>query len=287
MSAGGKSSKMTKKSFRKRYASKKKSQAKKNLDTQYLKVKTTCLLAPTQGVTVSNYISWFPQLIDPTNSSAIAVQKNPTFNLYCYMYDKVRVNKMMIRVKPKANVLAQDNAQNDQDLTLVGDGRVHTVLDRNALPPASIPALSHYSSYKSYNVLKPFTKSYKVKYPTGVWIDTAKGTIDLSEQQVLKKLGCFGGIYLYAENFVEDVGELFNEPWAQVEIEYDCVFMGRTMNNLSLNEDGSLTIKEFVNAYAPQSVVIPTGGVFNPGRLDASGNIINYDPDENVNPPPV
>lgn len=257
----GKSGKQTAKTFRRREAKHKKRQARNNTDTLFVPVDVTGILKPQQGVTVSNYLSWFPQLLaDP--SSTISVQNANKFMVHAIMYDKVRINSMTLRIVPKANTLDQATAQNDATLTLTGDNMIHTCVDRNNCPPADITSLAQYSSYKAYDSKKPFVKTYKVVYPKGVWLDTLKGKIDQTDTTLLKKLGLLGGIYLYAENFVEDVGEIFNEPWANFRITYNCVFMGKSLPNLSAsyNEDGSiksLSLKPIENLTNPDQT-LPT-----------------------------
>lgn len=214
-----------------------KAKAKKNMDTFFLRAQTQVLAFPVQGVAVSNYLALFFDLTNPTASQGVT--QNAEFNLYRQLYDKVRINSIKIKVTPKANVFSQAEAQNDSAYTLSGDGLVHTAIDRDGPAPYSIARISRYGSYKKYSVMKPFTRSYSVKYPTGVWLDTAN---IYSDTTLMTRLGLTGGITLYAENLVEDRLELFNEPWAQIQIEYNCVFQGKTTASLSVAEDGTVIV---------------------------------------------
>lgn len=213
-----------------------KKKAKKNMDTYFLKTKNLFNAVPVQGTTVSNYVYTVHNL-DPTGTQAPYLS-NAEFNLWKLQYDKFRVNSVTVRVKPKANVLDQATAQNDTTLNVVGDGLVHTCVDRDSAAPSSTALISRYPSYKSYSVLKPFTRSYSVKYPTGVWIDCDSP----AAFTMAKELGLGGGITMYAESLLEDNSEIFNEPWAEITVEYNIVFQGKTSNSLRAirDENGDL-----------------------------------------------
>lgn len=246
--------------------------AKKNMDNFFFQARTVCMLTPQQGVAVSNFLSWFPRLTDP--GSAVGVTQNAEFNLYRTMYDKVRINSIQVTITPKANVLDQTAAQQDGSYTLDGQGVVHTVIDRDSQPPASISRLSRYPSYQKYSVMKKFTRKYSVKYPTGVWLDCQN---IYSDTTLMTRLGLSGGIYLYAENFVEDKLELFNEPWAEAEIRYNCVFQGKTSANLNYDATtGIVTLKPDQPAQIiPDTPVQVLYGSISDTRIDLSGNIVS------------
>jgi len=217
-------------------AKSRKQKAKKNMDTFFLKARTEFLAIPQQGVTVSNYLSLFFGLLDPTGYQGVT--QNAEFNLYKNLYDKVRINTIKMIVTPKANVLDQGTAQNDNGLTLTGDGLIHTAVDRDGSGPGNVARLTRYPSYHKYSVLKPFTRSYSIKYPMGVWLDcqTPAGF------SMTRELGLKGGITLYAENILEDSAELFNEPWAEITVEHSIVFQGKVSTGLEgVYVDGVLT----------------------------------------------
>lgn len=226
-----------------------KSKAKRNMDTFFLQVKNTGIITPTQGVAVSNYVynAWS---LDPTApSSGMSHLTNTEFILYQSMYDKYRINSVTVTVTPKANVFDAGQAQNDAAYTLTGDGMVHTCIDRDGIAPSNIYAISRYPSYRKFSALKKFSRKYAIRYPTGVWIDCqTPGTFPAP-----KELGLTGGITIYAENLIEDKGELYNEPWAEVHVAYDIVFQGKTMNKLSAvrDEDGKL-VSVTLEPYAPE-----------------------------------
>lgn len=212
-----------------------KAKAKRNMDTFFLQVKNVGMITPTQGVAVSNYVynAWS---LDPTApSSGMSHLTNTEFILYQSMYDKYRINSITVTVTPKANVFDAANAQNDAAYTVTGDGCVHTCIDRDSVAPSNIAVISRYPSYRKYSTLKKFTRKYAVRYPTGVWIDCqSPGTFPM-----VKELGLTGGITIYAENLIEDKGELLNEPWAEVHVAYNIVFQGKTTNKLSATRDES------------------------------------------------
>lgn len=213
---------------------------RKNMDTFATSMRVQALLVPQQGVTVSNYFYTTANLVNP--SSTIGVTQTSEFQLYQQMYDQVRINSVRIKVTPKANMLTQAEAQNDSLLNNSGDGLVHTVIDRDSsgINP-NIAAWKRYPSYRSYSVFKPFSRYYSITYPKGVWLDTDGPT---SDTDLLKQLGATGGIFLYAENLLEDVGEILNEPFGTLEVVYSCVFRGRKMTTLTRDsETGAITIK--------------------------------------------
>lgn len=213
--------------------------AKSNKDTFFLMAKTGAVLTPTQGITVSNYIyQHFPLL---QNGSALAVTSIPEFNLYRLQYDQVRVNSVRVVVKPKANVLDAQNAQNDAAITLGGSGMCYTAIDRDGPAPSNIAAIERYPSFKKYSLLKGFSRTYSIKWDQQVWLD-CQNIYAGSQDDVLRRFGCLGGITIYAQDILEDAAELLNEPWADVEVYYTCVFRGKTSASITTNDDGSVTL---------------------------------------------
>lgn len=236
----------------------------KNMDTFAITLKNSALIIPIQGITTSNYLYNTFRLLDQATSTYSLVN-NIEYNLYKNMYDQVRVNSLMIKVTPKANVLSQQEAQADSQNLVTGDGLVHTVIDRDGPGPWSISMLSKYPSYRKRDQKKPFTMKYSVKYPVGIWLDTANVFEDFT---LLNRLGLSGGITMYAENLIEDANELINEPWADIHVYYNVVFRGKTNAQLSYNDDGSVTVQSYEVGTPPlQSTVITTGGSINNRRL--------------------
>lgn len=237
MKRGGRGGKKPSVAKAKRVVTKvRKSKAKRNMDTFFLKAKTVSTIVPAQGVAVANYVYWASTL-DPTSSPAGNNQflTNAEFKLYSQMYDKFRINKVTMKIVPKANVSDIAINQLDTNYNLTGDGMVHTCIDRDGLAPSNIAAISRYPSYKKFSVLKTWSRSYSIRYPTGVWLDCQSP----ASFTMAKELGLTGGITLYAENFLEDNYEIFNEPWAQVEHSYDIVFQGKTSASLTAVSDAS------------------------------------------------
>lgn len=264
-------------------ANKKKRAARTGGDTFFLRAKTTGTIVPTQGVTVSNYISSFWKLID--TSSVVGVTQNSEFGLYAQLYDRVRINRMTIRITPKANVLDQQHAQDEGQLNVSGDGMVHTIVSRDDDSySTSIARLQRVTSYKRFSVLKPFTRTYGITYPKGIWLDCQN--VD-ANQAMLTQLGASGGVGLYAENILEENFELFNEPWAALEITYDCVFQGKTGSALTLTDDGKICVSKPVFENYPQSKVYAISGTFNDTRVtgfDVSGALVEVSKDDETAP---
>jgi len=256
-----------------------KAKAKKNMDTFFLKAKVQTTLAPSQGGATANYIyNHFP-LMSIGASSVFDVTRIPEFNLYRVQYDKVRVNTIHIKITPKANVMDVVNAQNDADFNVTGDGMVHTVIDRDSTGPSNIARLERYPSYKAYSQRKGFSRSYSIKWPTGTWLD-CQNIYGNDADTYLQRIGAFGGVTVYGENFVEDNYEVLNEPWAKVEISYNCVFQGKTSAGLSVDDLGRviLTPEGLISNLTFTAVgagtvhpLQPSGGV---KTFDESGNAV-------------
>lgn len=232
---------------KKAVANRKKIRAKKNLDTFFLKARVLGVCAPSQGVTVANYFSSFWQLLDPI--SAVGVTQNAEFNLYKNLYDKVRVNSITVKFTAKANVNTAFDNQDDALKINNGDGKIHTVVLRdNDGYATNISRLSRMPSYRGVSVLKNWMRKYTITYPPNVWLDCQN---IYSDETLLERLGCYGGIGAYGENFMEDVSEVLNEPIGSVEITYNCVFQGKVLTSLTFNE-GSVTVSSLPTiVYAP------------------------------------
>lgn len=240
-SQGGKSG--SKKTAKRVVAKAKKSAAKKNMDTFFLRCKTLYNQIPSQGVTVANYVYGGTQLLGGN------LLTNAEFNFYRLQYDQFRVNRVKVIVTPKANVFDAARAQADQNYTLTGDGMIHTCIDRDeGIIAPSVALISRQPSYKAYSLLKKFSRSYSVTYPRGVWLD-AQNPSASNKQGLVESLGLTGGVTFYAENLVEDAGEIFNEPWAEVCFQFDVVFRGKTSGSMSFETDegGKVTAVRLTN----------------------------------------
>jgi len=262
---------------RKMVTKERKAKAKKNMDTFFLRVKNLANLVPSQGGAVSNYV-FQTFSMDPTGAGSITYVENAEFNLWKLQYDKFRVNSVTIKVTPKANVLDMANAQNDGSYNTSGDGLWHTCIDRDGKAASSKAIISRYPSYRKYSLLKGFTRSYSIKYPTGVWIDCqAAGSFTLA-----KELGLTGTINMYAEDILEDNYEVFNEPICQVEIYYNIVFQGKVSTTLSGVYDASGVLTGVTVNTIDETVLLPetpftniSGTLSKDTRrtLDLSGNV--------------
>ena len=215
---------------------------KANKDTFNTKVISEFVAIPGQGGLVANYYYWTQPMWN--NANQVDITKNSMFLFYCMQYDRWRINSITIKCKPKANVMDATLAQQDGNYNLVGDGLVHTVIDRDGNAPQNVSALSRYSSYKAFSVLKPWSRTYSVKYPKDTWLDCSKlGPTQDNAFDLRNNIGLAGTITVYAENFIEDNYEIFNEPWATFIVEYNVSFQGRTGSAIavSVDEDGNPT----------------------------------------------
>lgn len=246
--------------------------ASKNQDNFFFKAKTVGMITPSQGVTVSNYVWFSPQLCDAVSSWGVT--QNKEFNLYRTLYDKVRINSMKVTITPRANTLDQALAQQDSSYRVAGDGVIHTAIDRDGQIPANTERITRMPSYRKYSVMKKFSRTYSVKYPTGIWLDCQN---IYEDNTLMNRLGLFGGIGFYGENFIEDIGEIFNEPWAEAVIEYNCVFQGKTSASLSVAQDGTITIKPDTQVLTVPTVTFEAirGSLAGDKRYDLSGNLVS------------
>jgi len=228
-----------------------KARAKKNMDTFFLKAKSLYNVTPKQGVSVANYVYGTAPLVQGGSLTS-----NAEFNLYRLQYDRYRVNSVSVKWIPKANVFDQANAQQDAIYNATGDGAIHTCIDRDGPAPSSTAAISRYPSYKKMSIMKTWTRTYAVKYPTGVWLDCQD---PVGATQVLATMGCGGSVNWYAENFLEDNYEVFNEPVAALEISWNIVFQGKTSASLTFaTDDNGLVIGVTMTPFELGTLLPPT-----------------------------
>lgn len=237
--------------------------AKRNMDTKYVSCVLEGNITPKQGVGVANYLYGFVPVLDENAGQGVSSIIN--FNLHKAMYDRVRVNGYKITFIPKANVFSADAAQNDTNLTLTGSGTLLTIVDRDGPGPwlttNMVNTWNQYPSVQTRSLLKKQTRSYHIKYPKGVWLDTANIFEDTS---LLNRLGLLGGVSFYAENLVEDAGEVFNEPWGLMRVEYHCVFEGLKPTNTTLDASGNIIMKPIETSFEDARANFTPWGEFYP-----------------------
>jgi len=251
----------------------KKAKAAKNQDTFSLICRSKATAIPQQGGLVANYLYLYGNLINV--NAAQGVLNNAEYRLFQNIYDQVRINKVVMKVKPKANFLSLESAQND-GFNTSGDNIVHTCIDRNSAAAMSTEVFMRYSSYKKFSVMKPFSRSYSITYPDGIWLDCRQETVDTT---LLQRLGALGGVFVYLENILEDNSEIFNEPWAAIEWEYHCVFRGKNIASLTFANDGTCSLKppELLAAPVATPLINVRGGSYETGETDMK---VHYQTDE-------
>lgn len=277
------SSKMSKATKNKAIKSKSRSDKKKakvNLDTKSVTCTTNVICNAGQGVLVNNYVyAGIPFAFNNPNSLGY----NQLYNFYCSQYQRVRINKMTVKVTPKVNVLDQGNAQLDANFALNGDGLVHTCIDRDSIAPASIATIQKYPSYKQYSVMKPFTRVYKVLWPKGTWLSCKNPIDSASSLALLQSVGATGTITIYGENILEDNYEILNEPWANIEIKWDCVFQGYDAPAMKVSQDASgnniytLFPQPAIPVVAQSPLTAVSGQLNGDYVIDQSGNTVVRD----------
>lgn len=222
---------------------------KQNKDTHFERVTTSFLVTPQQGVTTTNYMYAYVSLL-ATGSTGSSITDNTQFQFLRKMYDRVRVNRVKVSWVPKANVLSLDQAQNDALLNASGDGMIHTAIDRDGSVPVAKSAFLNYPSYKPFSILKKWSRSYATTYPKSIWLDA--DDFLSADTQTNRAIGLYGGVSLYAENILEDSGELINEPLGTMTVEWDCVFQGRSLRSISVDTvNDTVTLSNYVDKEAP------------------------------------
>lgn len=279
-SSTSKVSKATKNKVLKQKSKSDKKKAKVNLDTKSVVCTTNLVFNATQGALVSNYVyAGIPFAFNNPNSLGY----NMLYNFYKDQYQRVRINKMVVKVTPKANVLDQGNAQLDSNFNLSGDGLVHTVIDRDSIGPSNISTLMKYPSYKPFSVMKPFTREYKCLWPKGVWLPAKQALDSQQSLAILQQVGATGTVTIYGENLLEDNYEILNEPWANIEIQWHCVFQGYDGTAMKVTQDASgnniySIIPQQAITNAPQSqITVVRGTVRNDITVDLTGAPVAVD----------
>jgi len=248
-----------------------------NMDDHRVVIKTAGSITPLQGLTVSNYVYtyWSPGigLSIPTGQSQ-PLASCAEWQLYRNMYDQWRVNRVTVRIIPRANVVDAVGliAQNDTGSITQGKGVYYTVEDRDGIAPGYIGSLNKYASVKVSRLTSRLTRSYSPTNNKSLWLD-CQDQAGLGEVQ--RTMGMMGGITLYAESLPEVAGTLTNSVWADVEVSYDVTFRGKCLVNIIKNDDGTVTVApvDEGNMELPFSVNTQEGNQ-HAGAVDLSGNVI-------------
>jgi hypothetical protein len=233
-------------------------------------------ITPLQGLTVSNYVYTYwspaPNYLSPSQSNPLF--GSAEFNLYRNLYDQFRVNRVTIRIIPRANVVDQTSliAQNDPGSLTQGKGVYYTVEDRDGIAPGYIGSMNKYASVKVSRLTSKLTRSYSPTNSKSLWFDCQDPA---GLDQLARGTGLRGGITLYAESLPEVTGTVLNSVWADVEVLYSVTYRGKAMVNLQVNEDGSVTAKpvDDTNMEIPFAVKTQEGNN-HAGAVDLSGAII-------------
>lgn len=186
---------------------------------------------PQQGLNTSNYVSQFFSLLP--DADFVSVVNNADFTIYRSLYDRFRVNSMLVQWTPRPNVLDQFNSQTD-DTNNLGDNMLHYVADRDGRGPTNIGSMLKYSSYFKTSCLYKHSRKYGASYPRGIWLDTNAPT---DKSQLVKGMGLQGGLSVYGENFLEDGGEVWNEPLGTFTIWWRVVFQGKVAGKVTYNSE--------------------------------------------------
>lgn len=248
-----------------------------NMDDHTVVHKLAGSITPLQGLTVSNYVYsyWTPGI----TSTPAPGQSNPLigsseFQLYRNLYDQFRVNRVTVRIIPRANVVDQTSliAQNDTGSITQGKGVYYTVEDRDGIAPGYIGSMNKYASVKVTRLTSRLTRSYSPSNSKVTWYDCQDPA---GLDQLQRSTGMRGGITIYAESLPEVTNAVLNSVWADVEVLYSVTYRGKAMVNLTVNDDGSVTAApvDETNLELPFSVKTQEGNNHF-GAVDLSGNKI-------------
>lgn len=250
-----------------------------NMDDHTVVHKLAGSITPLQGLTVSNYVYsyWTPGITaSPSPGQSNPLIGSAEFQLYRNLYDQFRVNRVTVRIIPRANVVDQTSliAQNDTGSITQGKGVYYTVEDRDGIAPGYIGSMNKYASVKVTRLTSKLTRSYSPSNSKVTWYDCQDPA---GLDQLQRSTGMRGGITIYAESLPEVTNAVLNSVWADVEVLYSVTYRGKAMVNLTVNEDGSVlaSAADDTNMELPFSVKTQEGNNHF-GAVDLSGNVIDY-----------
>lgn len=233
-------------------------------------IKAQCTSAPVQGISVSNFIYnyWSPRT---DGGGLLPITNSTEFRMLALMYDRFRIHSVSVRYTPRANMLSMYDAV-DGSLNN-GSGMVYVAQLRAGQGPSHPSQMKRIKGCRVYSVLKPFTSTYKLKYPKGVWLD-CKDPNQSNQQGIVESIGQQGGITIYGENFPEPAGSVTNNAFYDCEITYKLSFS--VYNPLALSVDGTGVKIDTADALpnfdlSPVSAVDETTGGHLSGEVLVSG----------------
>lgn len=249
------------------------------------KFNVSTIVAPTQGTTVTNYLYQFFSLYDNNAGIPTLLTNNGEFQVNCLMYDRFRVRGVTVTFVPHANTLDQSQNQNDA-LNYLGDGMLHSIVDRNSVPNSGdMGTFMRYGSHRAISLRKKQSRSYFVNYPTNVWFNCLNPPNGSYITQY-GGWGLTGGVGWYAENLMEDVAELWNEPIGVFNITYHVQFSGksipRILKMVDLSGNPVIGLSQSTSGGNPLQVPGETliydgtikASVYNATAVDLSGTVI-------------
>lgn len=219
--------------------------------------KTTCHwiadVAPKQGLLLTNYL-YFDAC---AHGTAAAIEKTAEHTLYRKIFDQYRITGVKMTWKPKVNVASASEvaggALNDFQ------GVVYSSYDVDSEIPSSIINLQTRRSTRQHRIFKAFSRTFKYKYPNGMWLDTnVDYTTNPSTPRELGWLAHFG---IYGEDLPELSGAITDKALGTVEITYSVVYRGQTITNAGYDADKDIVV--LGNNEVPskaQSDIVPHSG---------------------------
>lgn len=205
--------------------------------------------APSQGLTVNNYM--YAVLSGPYSvySGATYLYNTKEWAIYSKLFDRWRLAGVKARFVPLGNMVDfQWGAVNQGDGVIApSTHRLHSVVDQDGPAPDDISILRTYASYRSSKMYKTLTRKLGYKYAKNQWFDTSAPPTETNES---KESSFSKAITVYGENFPESNGTVINVPMYRLEIEYYLVFQGLSIGSISKTTEGHIVLKDIADNIA-------------------------------------
>jgi len=238
------------------------------------------VLGVAAGGTLNYALSYYSPF-DSTASRFNGLLSNvQDFQVHLKLYDEFRLTGFTIRYRPTYNM---DSIALLQLNSTVWDTNIYTWVDRDGSyitsAATNVPdKIQSYDSCKMFDYKKAWSRHVKVA-PRNGWLDTrlgiSTGGIDnnLTANTLFKQQGYVQSLGIYAQNIpteaVSATGNFCN--LGMFQIDWHVQFRGKIPQNVTLNNDGSLTLVS-IDKFAPIQPTQPAAVI-----SDESGPLVSYD----------
>lgn len=246
-------------------AKREKRRAVQGKDTKFVRCEQQFTITPTNvGGAPANGLNWIFnnfQMLTSAASQVMSIENSVDFAINRTLYDKVRINRMRVKLVPRANVLDYATAQNDTSYNVSGTQSLYSAIDANSPLPwgasnsETISLFEQLPSMKKTSVLKNLVRQIAVCYAPNLWLDTVNLFSNLT---LLRDIGLFQNIGIFATNLLTDKSETAFEPVYDCIVSWDCVFSSAKPKSTKVNLDGTVTISTYkAPAVLPESILEP------------------------------